>query len=159
MYSSPAAINQNPGDRMRTVSICDTQAVTVEGLRTLLSNCPDLTFLECADSLNQALEMIRESPPDVLILDKAFGIQAIIEWLHLSTDAESARHRIVVWGVSVTEAEAFKLLQAGALGILRKTAGLSAIAACLRSVAAGRSWMEDCVFRDTARSEHYPPTN
>jgi two-component system, NarL family, nitrate/nitrite response regulator NarL len=63
---------------------------------------------------------------------------------------------IVVWGVSVTEAEALRFLQAGARGILRKTAGLAAIAACLRTVAAGRSWMEDCVFRDAGRSDRYP---
>jgi DNA-binding NarL/FixJ family response regulator len=63
---------------------------------------------------------------------------------------------VVVWGVSVTEAEALRFLQAGARGILRKTAGLPAIAACLRTVASGRSWMEDCVFRDGGRSDRYP---
>jgi two-component system nitrate/nitrite response regulator NarL len=157
----PIAASQNladpsPGNKIRTVSICDTQAVTVEGIRTLLSSCPDLKFLECSDSLNQAADMIRDNPPDVLVLDKAFGIQAILDWLRAYGDSDMGRNRIVVWGVSVTEAEALKLLQAGALGILRKTAGLSTIAACLRTVGGGKSWMEDCVFRDRARNEHYP---
>jgi DNA-binding NarL/FixJ family response regulator len=152
---SANSADQNLGERVYTVSICDTQAVTVEGIRTLLSNCPDLRFLECAEALQQATELIHQNPPDVLILDKAFGIQAILDWLQKATD-QPRRPRIVVWGVSVTEAEALKLLQSGALGILRKTSGLSAIAACLRSVATGRSWMEDCVFRDMARAEHYP---
>ena len=30
------------------------------------------------------------------------------------------------------------------------------IFACLRTVAAGRSWMEDCVFRDSGRNDRYP---
>jgi two-component system, NarL family, nitrate/nitrite response regulator NarL len=56
----------------------------------------------------------------------------------------------------MTEAEALRLLQAGARGIIRKTSDLASILACLRTVAAGRSWMEDCVFRDSIRPDHYP---
>ncbi len=144
----------------KTVSICDTQPVTAEGIRTLLNGCPDLKFLEGTDSLSRALDLLRKSPPDVLMLDKAFGIQAILEWLSASKAAHpqdgDPSPAIVVWGVSVTEAEALRFLQAGARGILRKTAGIPAILACLRAVASGRSWMEDCVFRDSARADRYP---
>jgi two-component system nitrate/nitrite response regulator NarL len=93
------------------------------------------------------------------VVDKAFGIQTILEWLTELRTADldlSTRTGIVVWGVSVTEAEALRFLQAGARGILRKTATISMLLACLRSVAAGRTWMEDCVFRDSGRSERYP---
>lgn len=144
----------------KTISICDTQPVTAEGIRILLSACPDLKFLEATDSLNKAHDSLRKSGPNVLILDKAFGIQAILEWL---SDSKAAETRgadpgpaIVVWGVSVTEAEALRFLQAGARGILRKTAGVSVVLACLRAVAGGRNWMEDCVFRDSARADRYP---
>jgi DNA-binding NarL/FixJ family response regulator len=92
-------------------------------------------------------------------MDKAFGIQMILEWLTELRAADpdlSTRTGIVVWGVSVTEAEALRFLQAGARGILRKTATIPMLVACLRSVAAGRTWMEDCVFRDSGRSERYP---
>jgi two-component system nitrate/nitrite response regulator NarL len=147
----------------KTVCICDTQPVTAEGIRTLLSGCPDLKFLEGTDSLSRAVDLIKSASPDVLMLDKAFGIQAILEWLGglraeagAGTFAGGLPTGIVVWGVSVTEAEALRFLQAGARGILRKTAGIPAVVACLRTVAAGRSWMEDCVFRDSARSDRYP---
>jgi DNA-binding NarL/FixJ family response regulator len=64
------------------------------------------------------------SDPDVLILDKAFGIQAILDWLAASSGSEGkSRAGIVIWGASVTEAEALRFLQAGARGILRKSAG------------------------------------
>ena len=62
----------------------------------------------------------------------------------------------MIWGVSVSEAEALRFLQAGARGILRKTAEVQVVLACLRTVAAGRSWMEDCMFRESARSPRYP---
>src|SRR5579864_5538749 len=137
----------------KTVAICDTQPVTAEGIRIMLGGCPDLKFVEGTDSLNQALNLMQLSPPDVLMLDKAFGIQGILEWLSEQRVGEvselAPRTAIVVWGVSVTEAEALRLLQGGARGILRKTAAIPVILACLRTVAGGRSWMEDCVFRDS----------
>jgi DNA-binding NarL/FixJ family response regulator len=96
----------------------------------------------------------------VLLIDKAFGMQLILEWLTgLRAPGEkdlTAQTAIVIWGASVTEAEALRLMQAGARGILRKTAGIPSVMACLRTVAGGRSWMEDSVFRDSGRTERYP---
>jgi two-component system nitrate/nitrite response regulator NarL len=153
----------------KSISICDTQPVTAEGVRNLLSGVADLLFLETADSLKQATDLVRISEPDVLILDKAFGIQAILDWLVEQRPASAItgvgmtgaipavpKTAFVIWGVSVTEAEALRFLQAGARGILRKTAGVQSVLACLRTVAQGRSWMEDCVFRDSSRSDRYP---
>jgi two-component system nitrate/nitrite response regulator NarL len=142
----------------KRVCVCDTQPVTAEGVRTLLGGSVDMVFAEATDSLAQATELVRRTSPDVLMLDKAFGIQAILEWLTDIKTSETAAHptAIVVWGVSVTEAEALRFLQAGARGILRKTATIPVVLACLRTVALGRSWMEDCVFRDSSRADRYP---
>jgi two-component system, NarL family, nitrate/nitrite response regulator NarL len=148
-------------EAIRTVAVCDTQPVTVEGVKTILGGSPDLEFLAGSDSLERAGELAELAPPDVLLLDKAFGIQAILDWLLPPVDQPEIAHgarqtAVIIWGVSVSEAEALRFLQAGARGILRKTASATSILACIRSVADGRSWMEDCVFRDSARSERYP---
>jgi DNA-binding NarL/FixJ family response regulator len=142
----------------KTIAICDTQPVTAEGVRNLLRGIADLKFLCAPETLTQATEVVRKQQPNVLILDKGFGIQAILDWLTeiQAGDGPPLQTGIVVWGVSVTEAEALRFLQAGARGIIRKSAGVQAVVACLRCVAAGRSWMEDCVFRDFARSDRYP---
>lgn len=143
---------------VKSIAICDTQPVTVEGVRNLLRGIPDLKFVAAWESLPQAAEAIRNQSPDVMIVDKSFGIQAILDWLtdmH-AKDGTPLRTEIVVWGVSITEAEALRFLQAGARGILRKSAGVQSIIAYLRTVASGRSWMEDCVFRDSSRSDRYP---
>jgi len=147
-------------EQVRTVSVCDTQPVTAEGIHTLLNGTLDLAFGQTTESLSQATEILKAQQPAVLLLDKAFGMQLILEWLMslrvaAPTDL-TARTAIVIWGASVTEAEALRLLQAGARGILRKTAGLASVLACLRTVAAGRSWMEDSVFRDAGRPERHP---
>lgn len=141
---------------MKRISVCDTQPVTAEGVRTLLLGSPEMVFAETTDSLAQALDLVRRTSPDVLMMDKAFGIQAILDWLGDLKANESLSTAIVIWGVSVTEAEALRFLQAGARGILRKTASIPVVLACLRTVALGRSWMEDCVFRDSNRPDRYP---
>ena len=142
----------------KSIAICDTQPVTAEGVRNLLRGVPDLKFLTAPESLPHAAEVVRKQRPDALILDKGFGIQAVLDWLSeiQAEDGTPVSTGMVVWGVSITEAEALRFLQAGARGILRKSAGVQAVVACLRTVAAGRSWMEDCVFRDSSRSDRYP---
>jgi two-component system, NarL family, nitrate/nitrite response regulator NarL len=139
----------------KTVVVCDTQPITAEGLRTLLTAAGDLEFLASLNTLEAATQVVTARPPDIVIVDKGFGMRIVLDWIHDLKLAEAAP-AITVWGVSMTEAEALRLLQAGAKGIVRKTADMESILSCLRTVASGRSWMEDCVFRDSARQERYP---
>jgi len=139
----------------KRVAVCDTQPITGEGLRNLLAPTQDLEFLTLAGSLEGASATIATTAPDLIILDKGFGMRAVLDWIH-DLKLRDGAPAIVVWGVSMTEAEALRLLQAGAKGIVRKTAHLETILTCLRSVASGRSWMEDSVFRNSAEREGYP---
>ncbi len=144
----------NSFDKKR-VAICDTQPLTAEGVRTVLSNCSDLQYSDYSDSLAGASEMIRRTSPDIVLLDKAFGIHAVLEWVG-DTHNQHPQTSIVVWGVSLTESEALRFLQAGARGIVRKTSPVNLVLSCLRTVAQGRNWMEDSVFKDALRADRYP---
>ena len=139
----------------KTVVVCDTQPISAEGLRTLLAAAGDLEFLASLNSLESATQVVTAQRPDIVIVDKGFGMRVVLDWIH-DLKLADASPAVTVWGVSMTEAEALRLLQAGAKGIVRKTAGLENILSCLRTVASGRSWMEDCVFRDAGRPERYP---
>jgi two-component system, NarL family, nitrate/nitrite response regulator NarL len=139
----------------KTVVVCDTQPITAEGLRTLLAASGDLEFLASLNALETATQLLSARPPDVVIVDKGFGMRVVLDWIHDLKLADAAP-AVVVWGVSMTEAEALRLLQAGAKGIVRKTADLDSVLNCVRTVASGKSWMEDCVFRDSGRQERYP---
>ncbi len=139
----------------KTIVVCDTQPITAEGLRSLLIGAGDLEFLASLNSLEAATQLVAARPPDVVIVDKGFGMRVVLDWIHDLKLADAAP-AVIVWGVSMTEAEALRLLQAGAKGIVRKTADLESILSCVRTVAFGKSWMEDCVFRDSARQERYP---
>jgi two-component system nitrate/nitrite response regulator NarL len=139
----------------KRIAVCDTQPITAQGLRNLLASSEDLELVAAMHSLETAVDYVRANNPDIVVVDKGFGMRAVLDWIHDLKLAE-ATPAITVWGVSMTEAEALRLLQAGAKGIVRKTSDLSSLLACLRTVASGRSWMEDCVFRDSARQIGYP---
>jgi two-component system, NarL family, nitrate/nitrite response regulator NarL len=157
-HSSPEHSNpehSHEDHSKKTVVVCDTQPITAEGLRTLLAAAGDLEFLAALNTLEAATQLITARPPDLVIVDKGFGMRIVLDWIHDLKMADAVP-AVIVWGVSMTEAEALRLLQAGAKGIVRKTAVLESVLACLRTVASGRSWMEDCVFRDSGRQERYP---
>ena len=139
----------------KTVAICDTQPITAEGLRNLLASSAELELVESLNSLEAASAFLLAKSVDIMILDKGFGMQAVLDWIHDLKLTDSAP-ALAVWGVSMTEAEALRLLQSGARGILRKTADLATVMTCLRTVASGRSWMEDCVFRTSVVRDRKP---
>jgi len=136
----------------RSVGVCETQPVTSEGLRKLLETTPDLEVSWTANSLALGQELARRSAPAVMVIDKAFGIQPVLEWISDSKNLPE-HPSILVWGGALTEAEALRFLQAGAKGIVSKTAEPTSLLACLRSVVAGSCWMEESVFRGAQRPE------
>ena len=147
------------GIQKKRVAIGDTQPISAEGVRVLLESCQDYEFIDWAESLEVGVALVRTSRPDILIIDKGFGTHAVLEWLRdlKRFDTPNSKPPLaIVWGVSMTEAEALRFLQAGASGIVRKGAELQTIMSCIGTVAAGRSWMEDTLFRDAVRPERYP---
>ncbi|MEZ5351754.1 MAG: response regulator transcription factor [Bryobacteraceae bacterium] len=103
----------------------------------------------------EALDLVRDRRPDLIIVDKSFGSQTLLQWLG-EMRATHASTSVVVWGNSITEPEALRLLQSGVRGILRKNADRDTLITCLRSVAGGVNWMEDTLFRETPRADRYP---
>jgi len=136
----------------KTVGICETQPVTSEGLRTLLAPTPDLEVAWAASSVSAGNDLAHRQTPAVVVVDKAFGVQPLLEWM-AEQHTHEPRPAFLVWGSALTESEALRFLQAGAKGIVSKTADLSSLLACVRSVAAGACWVEDSVFRGAQRTD------
>jgi len=146
----------------KPVLICDTQPVAVEGLRSLLDTCDTLRFAGSVCSLEAASELTRTMVPAAVVLDKALGTKAILDWLQEAGLQGAGLHEApheaspesatagttapVVWGVGITESEALRFLQAGARGILRRTAVPETMLECLLAVTSGSTWMEDGIF-------------
>jgi DNA-binding NarL/FixJ family response regulator len=136
---------------VKSVAICDTEPVAIEGMRALLNASQDLQLVAGETSLLGGMEMVRQYAPAVIILDKTFGIHAIMDCLKRLRAAGYAIAP-VVWGLNIAEAEALRMLQAGALGVVRKTATTDALLECIRAAASGNTWMEAGVLQEPERS-------
>lgn len=134
----------------KSVLICDTQPIAIEGLRSLLANSTDMRFAGAVCNLDAALELAKALNPAVLMIDKALGTTAIMNWLH-GLAAAKVTGAPVVWGAGINESEALRFLQAGARGILRRTTETENVLHCLRAVSAGNTWMEEGIFGSTGR--------
>ena len=133
----------------KPVLICDSQPVAIEGLRWLLDNSGDLRFAGAVCSLERALELVQALRPAAVIVDTALGLPAVMDFLRQLAIAGGPTVP-VVWGAGINEPEALRLLQAGARGILRRTAESDSMLTCLRTVTSGSTWMEDGIFGDAS---------
>jgi len=134
-----------------TIAICDTEPIVIEGLRAVLEYADDLRLIAEHTSLLDGTESARALQPKIILLDKGFGIHAVMDWLKVMQDSGVAT-RAVIWGVNMSEVESLRFLQSGAAGVLRKTSPLGTLMTCLRSVAAGSSWLENSLMQEARRS-------
>ena len=143
-----------------TVAICDTEPVAIEGLRSVLESAGGLRVVAAENCLAAGLDMALEIKPEIFVLDKAFGMQAMLDALRGLRMADTGI-RTVVWGAAISDSEALRMLNAGASGVVRKTATLEIIVQCLEAVASGSSWVEDGLIPPadaSVRSAHTPLT-
>lgn len=138
--------------RRLSIGVCDTQPIVVEGLRSCLAGSGLFALGDSAKSLEEAARVVITSSPRIMIVDKALGGPAVLEWVTRMTNVCPGTS-FVVWGASMTESEALRFLKAGAKGIVRKSAEVSAILSCLETVAEGCTWMEDSLFREGSHGQ------
>ena len=139
----------------KTVALCETRPLMVEGVRAALSACEDLDYIGAVDSLEAATDLLRRSPADVLIVDQSLGTQSILDWL-AEARLDPLAAAVVIWAASMKEAEGLRWLNAGARGILFRTATPERLVACLRTVAQERRWTEDGVFKESESVRRCP---
>ena len=119
----------------------------MEGLRSLMESIDGPRVVAVDTSVEDAVTAVRQLQPSLLLVDKAFGVHTVVDWVRILSTAENPT-AVIVWGTLMSESESLRFLQAGAAGVIRKTSSLAALAGCIRAVAAGGSWMESAVVRD-----------
>jgi two-component system nitrate/nitrite response regulator NarL len=137
---------------MVSVCLCDPQPVVQQGLEGLLERNGDFALLESSDRLVGVSTLAQRNSPDVLIVDRSYGMHAVLEALaELKQSAPSVY--IVVWASTISDVECFRLLQAGARGVLKKTVSPEAIFHCLQCVAQNAIWTEDLFHASNAQPQ------
>jgi len=125
-----------------SIYACESQPVTVEGLQKVLAECEDLEFVGSLARPTDAMEALARIRPDIVLIDLAGGFSPALR-LVSALRASSSKSMPVLWVVDLPEGEAFRALQMGVRGIVRKTLPVSKLIECLREVAKGRIWMDE----------------
>ena len=119
------------------VIIVDDHAVFQEGLRALLSRVPEIEVVAAAATTDEAVEMVAEYCPDVVLMDLHLPGDGGISATSTITKAGTAG-AILVLTVNADSSHVRRALQAGARGYLLKDAQPDAIIRAILSVHNGQ---------------------
>jgi two-component system nitrate/nitrite response regulator NarL len=125
-----------------SVFVCEPQPIIVEGLRKVLAECDDLDFAGSVSRISDASEALSRVRPDVVLIDLSAGLTSALRLIS-TLRATSQNSHGVLWVVELPEMEAFRALQMGVRGIVKKTFPTAMLVECLREVGAGKIWMDD----------------
>ena len=128
------------------VVLTDDQPLVRAGLRVLIADTPDLDVVGEAGTGAQAVQLVRDLRPDVVVMDIRMPGMDGIEATRMIT-AEHGAARVVVLTTFDDDDYVYAALRAGASGFLVKDMALDDILAAIRVVAAGDALIAPSVTR------------
>ncbi|WP_329031637.1 response regulator transcription factor [Streptomyces sp. NBC_01725] len=130
------------------VVLADDQTVVRAGFRALLDLTEDLVVVaEAADGI-RAVEAVRTTRPDVVLMDiRMPGIDGIEATRRIAADRALDRVRVVMLTTYQVDSYIFEALRWGAAGFLLKDIEPDELRAAIRTVAAGQSLLAPAVTR------------
>ncbi len=131
------------------VMLVDDHAVVRVGFRMLINACRDMEVVDEADSGEAAYQRYAELRPDVVVMDLAMPGMGGIETARRLL-ARDAGAKILVLSAHEDTAHLKRVLKAGALGYLSKRSAPEDLIGAVRSVAAGRIYLDADVARKLA---------
>ncbi len=132
-------MSQAPEGLIR-ILIVDDHPVVRAGLASMLGTQAELDLIGSASSGEDALRLIREREPDVLLLDLRMPGMSGVETLQaLKANGESVR--VIILTNYETDEDIYRAVQAGAQGYLLKDTSLREMLEAIRAVHAGKRYI------------------
>jgi two-component system invasion response regulator UvrY len=142
-------------DRFATMSskirvlIADDHAIIRQGLKQILSDTEDLEVVAEADGGVKALQVLRNTQCDVVLMDVSMPDRNGIDTLKL-VKKEFPRLPVLILSMHPEEQYAVRALRAGAAGYLSKQGAPEQLVTAIRQVAAGKKYVSAAVAEELA---------
>ena len=144
---------------MIRVLIADDHPILRAGLKTLLSECEDMSVSGEASSGDETIRMVRSGQHDIVLLDITLPDMNGVDALKLIK-----RHRpgmaVLILSMHPEEQYAVNLLRAGASGYVPKEAAPEQLVTAIRTVMNGRRYVSaalaDVLARDLSDPDQQP---
>jgi len=137
---------------MIRVLLADDHAVVRVGFRLLLQTAPDVTVAGEVESGEAACQTYAPEEHDVLVIDLSMPGLGGLEALR-RIRARHARARVLALSAHDDAVHARRALKAGALGFLSKRSAPEALLDAVRTVAAGRRYIDAQLAQEVALAE------
>jgi DNA-binding NarL/FixJ family response regulator len=138
------------------VLVADDHPVVRHGLCTMLEIEDDMVVVGRAADGEEAVRLVRETRPDIVLLDVQMPTLDGIEALR-RIRAEDPQARVIVLTTYCSEDYIFPSLEAGARGYLLKDASRAQLAAAVRAVHRGESLLDPQVAQTVSNGPRHDP--
>jgi len=120
--------------------VADDHPIFRNGLTTLLSENPDFSIVGAAHDGDEALQLVKELQPDLLLLDLAMprvpGLVALRDIGELGVPT-----RIVLLTAAIEAPDIVTALQLGARAVITKQSATDVLIECIHAVMRGQYWL------------------
>ena len=142
---------------MIRVAIVEDQTLVRQGIRSLLTLAPDIEVVAEARDGGEALRVVAESRPDVVLLDVRLPVRSGLEVLRELAASGSLPPAILLTTFD-DDAAVLEGVRSGARGFLLKDVSLEELASAIRTVASGGTVVRPAVGRGVLRGlERFRP--
>jgi DNA-binding NarL/FixJ family response regulator len=137
--------------------IIDDHPIVRAGMRAVLSAADDISVVAEGASGADALRLVAQHHPDVLVLDVNLPDMSGVEVTRQLCDQGTAT-AILILTVHNDDQTVFGLLECGAVGYVLKDEALEMLVSAVRAAARGESWLSPTVARQVVRRAVGQPT-
>jgi DNA-binding NarL/FixJ family response regulator len=140
------------------VLLADDHPVLRKGIRTILEMEDDITVVAEAGDGEEALRLVQETAPDVLVLDVSMPKKSGLDVIKALTAQQVDTHILVL---SAYDDENFitEMIEAGAAGYLLKREALETIVEAVRGVSVGETgWFSKAIIEKIIQQAQKQPS-